>query len=188
MIALLTSGLYAVNLILLLAFHVLNRQYSPVSNAVSDYGVGPTARLFQIYVTVGTFAALGLAWVVWHARPALPSAVTYTLLAMAAARVGVGVFPTDLPGTPKTLTGRLHLLAAVLTFTFAYMTIAKATPLLQGTSTLLGPLHIAAMVGLAAVVITLVGPLRPVFGLAERLFLFATAIWFLVASLGFALA
>ena len=186
--ALLTLGLYAVNLVLLLAFHVVDRQYSPVSNAVSDYGVGPTARLFQIYATVGTFAALGLAWMFWHSTPALPPAITYTLLAMAAARVGVAVFPTDLPGTPKTLTGRVHLLAAILTFTFAYMTIAKATPLLQGTSALLGPLHIAAMVGLAAVVITLVGPLRPLFGLAERLFLFATASWFLVVSLGFALA
>lgn len=178
--------IYAINLLLLVSFHVLNRHYSPVANAVSDYGVGKTAPLFRAYVVVGTVGALLMSWLFWNAGPALPSAVAWYLLVMAAARLGVGLFPTDLPGEAGTTTGRLHLVFAILTFTFAYMTIAKATPSLGEASPLLRPLHLAAMVGLGAVVVSMKGPLRPFFGLAERLFLFATAFWFLVVALHFA--
>ena len=182
----LTALLYAINLLLLVSFHVLNRHYSPVSNAVSDYGVGRTARLFRVYVVVGSVAALMLGREVWMASPAVPQAVAWYLVAMAAVRVGVGVFPTDLPGATPTRAGRIHLVFAILTFTLAYMSIAKATPFLAADAPVLRPLHLAAMIGLAAVVVSMKGPLRPYFGLAERLFLFATALWFLVAALSFA--
>ena len=182
----LTAIVYALNLLLLVSFHLLNRQYNPVTHAVSDYGVGKTATLFRVYVVVGTVGALMLSRLVWLASPPLPSAVAWYLLAMAAARVGVGLFPTDVPGASRTITGRVHLVFAILAFTFAYMSIAKATPYLSEASPLLRPLHLGAMVGLGAVVVSMKGPLSPFFGLTERLFLFATATWFLVVALHFA--
>jgi hypothetical protein len=182
------AALYSANLALLLSFHLLDRRRSVLADAVSGYGLGRTAGLFRVYVALGSLAALVLAWVLWHLRPDLPPGVTWSLVAMAGARIGVGLVPTDPPGAAKTVTGRVHLLAAVLTFTFAYMAIAKATPVLLADIPLLGPLRTAAMIGLGGVVLTLAGPLRPFFGLAERLFLFATALWFLVASLAVAFA
>jgi hypothetical protein len=51
------TALYALDILILVAFQVMNRDYGPFSHAVSDYGIGRTARLFKLYVFAGTVAA-----------------------------------------------------------------------------------------------------------------------------------
>ena len=183
------AALYGLDILILFAFQVLNKDYPLFSHAVSDYGVGATARLFKVYVVSGSIAAPLLAWQFWQAdTPGYPLAIPAYLLLVALGRLGIGLFPNDLRGTPRTGRGQIHHPATLLAFTCAFMTVAEATPLLAASIS--GPLAIALVqlkhlisLGFIAVVVTISPPLRRFFGLAERLFLYGTAIWFLTASL-----
>ena len=183
------ATLYAADLIILISFQFLNRDYGWVSHAVSDYGLGRTARLFKIYVVFGSVAAPLLALQFWLARgPGYPAMIAVYLLAVMVGRLGIGLFPNDLQGAPRTTSGQIHHAATLLASTCAFMTVAEATPLLAATVS--GPLS-AALTGLkhlisvdfVAVVLTISPPLRRFFGLAERIFLYACAVWCLLASL-----
>ena len=193
-LAAVTTGLYAINLALLLAFHGLNRNYSPVRHAVSDYAVGRTAALFRVYGGVGASAALALAWL-FHASeaPAFPSRVAIYVAAMAVARVGAVAFPTDLEGEAATTHGRLHYFFAIATFALVYMTIDVVTPILSADPrapalhAVWPALRWIAAIALAGVVLTMFRPGRAIFGVVERGFLFSTGIWFLLAAVWFAL-
>lgn len=181
--------LYGLDILFLISFQFLNRDYRLFSHAVSDYGVGKTAGLFKAYMICGSFAAPLLAWQFWAAQnPSYPVILPIYLLLVMAGRFALGVFPNDLRGGPRTRAGRLHHAATLLAFTCAYMTVAEATPILLGTVTgplqvFLGTLKHLISLGFIAVVLTISPPLRRWFGLTERLFLYATAVWFLTASL-----
>ncbi|MGQ0566811.1 MAG: DUF998 domain-containing protein [Gemmobacter sp.] len=110
------------------------------------------------------------------------------LLLVMLARIAIALFPNDPRGTPRTRSGQVHHAATIIGFACACMTTTEATPLLAAT--VQGPLHDALiwlkhliMLGFAAVAATISAPLRRCFGLAERLYLDATALWFLTASL-----
>ena len=110
------------------------------------------------------------------------------VVALTGAVLALGLYPNDLHGLPRTRAGQIHHAATLLAFACAYMTVAEATPLLAASVTdALSPAltllkHIISA-GFIAVVVTISPPLRRFFGVAERLFLYATAIWFLTASL-----
>ena len=57
MIATIAAGFFGLDILLMLSFQVLNRDYGLFAHAVSDYGVGRTAGLFRAYVTGGSLAA-----------------------------------------------------------------------------------------------------------------------------------
>lgn len=189
MIPTLAAGFFALDILLLISFQFLNRDYRLFTHAVSDYGVGKTAGLFRFYVVVGSLAAPLLAWLFWHSHdPAYPASIPVYLLLMMVARIAVGMYPNDLRGLPRTNAGNVHHAATLVAFTCAYLTIADATPLLVATSplgqVLLWVKHCFS-VGFVAVVLTISPPLRPWFGLAERVFLYSCAVWFLCVSLSF---
>ena len=189
MIETVVATLYGLDIILLISFQFLNRDYPFFSHAISDYGVGKTARAFKIYVLAGCIAAPLLAWQFWSAQaPPYPAAIVVYLLGVMLGRLGIGLFVNDVRGTHRTRAGQMHRAATLLAFTCAYMTVAEATPMLSATVS--GDLAVALNVlkhlisaGFIAVILTISAPLRRFFGLAERLFLYATAIWFLMASL-----
>ena len=183
------ATLYALDILFLLSFQVLNRDYRPFAHAVSDYGVGKTARLFKVYMISGSLAAPLLAWQFWQAiNPAYPATLPIYLLLVMLGRLALGLFPNDLRGTTRTRAGQVHHAATLLAFTCAYMTVAEATPLLidsvgEPLTTMLSILRHLISAGYIAVVLTISAPLRRFFGLAERWFLYTTALWFLTASL-----
>lgn len=166
----------------------LGGTHNPIGHAVSDYGVGPTRRLFTIYSAVGTLAVLLLAAAVLQdAR--LPDRAGIYLLLNAALRVALTLLPTDPEGAARTRTGRLHLLSAIGSFAFAYMAIdvlyPAAMPLASGwAAPVLSVLRWAVMVSLAGVVLCMLPPFRRVFGLVERAFILAVPLW----QLAFAVA
>lgn len=181
--------LYGLDILFLISFQFLSPDYRWFSHAISAYGVGTTARLFKVYVLSGSVAAPLLAFQFWLATdPAYPGMIPVYLLLVMAGRLALGLFPNDLRGTPRTKSGQIHHAATLLAFTCAYMTVAEATPLLAAAVT--GPLsavlsmfkHLISL-GFISVVLTISPPLRRFFGLAERVFLYSTALWFLIASL-----
>lgn len=183
------AALYIADLVFLISFQFLNRDYRWFSHAVSDYGVGKTARLFKFYVVAGSIAAPLLAWQFWVAKnPGYPPMILVYLLLVMVGRLGIGLYPNDLRGTSRTKSGHMHHAATLLASTCAYMTVAEATPLLTANAS--APLS-AALIALKHVIsadfivvmVTISTPLRRFFGLAERVFLYAAALWCLVASL-----
>lgn len=183
------AALYCLDLIFLISFQFLNRDYSIVSHAVSDFGVGKTARLFKVYLLTGSIAAPLLGWQFWVARdPQYPQIIPLYLGLVMLGRLTLGFFPNDLRGTPRTTSGHIHHGATLVAFTCAFMTVAEATPLLAANVT--GTLSWALLalknlisIYFVVIILTISPPLRQFFGLSERVFLYSTAIWFLIASL-----
>ncbi len=183
------ATLYSLDLLILFAFQFLNRDYGVFTHPVSTYGIGKTARAFKLYMLVGSIAAPLLAWQIWSATdPTYPVASPLYLLVVMAARLVLAFFPNDARGAPRSLSGQIHHLATVVAFTCAFMTTTEVTPLLAATvggvpaEALLWSKHLISL-GFVAVVVTIAQPMRRYFGLAERLYLYATGLWFLTASL-----
>ncbi len=183
------ASLYVADLIFLLSFQFLNRDFALLPRAVSNYGLGKTAQLFKVYMLVGSLAAPLLAWQFWVARdPGYPVAISVYLLLVMVGRMAVGWFPNDLRGDPRTTAGQIHHAATLLAFVAAYMAVVEATPLLAGEAfglryTALNTLKHVISASFVAVVVVFTPPLRRFFGLAERVFLYGTGLWFLTASL-----
>lgn len=183
------AALYGLDLLFLLAFQVLNRDQPALARPISDYGLGRTAGLFRVYLIAGCIAPPILAWQV-HASgaPDFPVAVTVYLGLVALGRLGIALWKNDPHGAPHTRQGNLHRAATLLAFTAAYMAVVEATPQLVALhedwrSVADEVLKQVVSLGFLAVVLTTSPALRPWFGLAERLFLYATALWFLLATL-----
>lgn len=183
------AALYGLDLLFLLSFQVLNRDQPAFAHPVSDYGRGRTARLFRLYLIAGCIAPPILAWQV-HASgdPDFPATVTVYLLLVALGRLGIAVWKNDPHGQPHTREGNLHRAATLLAFTCAFMVVAEATPHLvalhSGWRSVADEiLKVIISAAFLAVVLTSSPPFRPWFGLAERAFLYATALWFLSATL-----
>lgn len=183
------AALYVLDLLFLLSFQALNRDQPAFARPVSEYGLGRTARLFRVYLIAGCIAPPILAWQV-HASgdPDFPVSVTVYLGLVALGRLGIAVWKNDPHGGPHTPQGNLHRAATLLAFTAAYMAVVEATPHLLALHE--GARSVADEVmkqvisaGFLAVVLTTSPALRPWFGLAERVFLCSTAIWFLLATL-----
>lgn len=183
------AALYSLDLIFLLSFQLLNRDQPAFAHPVSAYGLGRTARLFRVYLIAGCLAPPILAWQVHvSGDPEFPALVTVCLGLVALGRLGIAVWKDDPHGAPHTLRGNLHRASALLAFTCAFLTVVEVTPELvalhEGARSVadqvLKPVISASFL---AVVVTFSSRLRPWFGLAERVFLYATALWFLLATL-----
>ena len=178
----------AVGIGALVVLHVVPTGLSPVRDAVSDYGAGRYAWGYRtLVVAIGAAAAAeavgfstdgsaGTAGIVW-------------LAVYAVSRVAIAWTPTDLPGAPRTPTGRLHALLAITAFT----AIAVATSTIPGDlpggppwgdwADLLGTLGTLVVVTAVGTAVTIVvPPFRRVFGLVERLLYVTSLAWLLVAA------
>ena len=183
------AALYGLDLMFLLSFQVLNRDLPAFARPVSDYGLGRTARLFRVYLIAGCIAAPILAWQ-FHASgdPDFPASIPVYLGLVALGRLGIAVWQNDPHGAPHSRHGNLHRAATLLAFTSAYMAVVEATPQLVALHEGLRSVADEALkqvisLSFLAVVLTIASPLRPRFGLAERVFLWSTALWFLLATL-----
>ena len=183
------AALYALDLLFLLSFQVLNRDRPMFALPVSDYGLGRTAGLFRVYLIAGCIAPPILAWqMIASGDPDFPDIIPVYLGLVALGRLGIAVWKNDPHGARHSRHGNLHRAATLLAFTCAYMAVVEATPHLvalhEGARSIADEvLKQVISVGFLAVVLTTSPTLRPWFGLAERVFLYATAIWFLLATL-----
>ena len=181
----------AAYLVIFVALHLLSTGYSPVRHAVSDYGVGRSAPLFRIGLYASSVGVLALAFALMRGvgSPPLATRDLMYLMLIPVARVGMSLVPTNLEGERLTRTGLLHYVFAVAAFTLTYLAISGTTSVLRAsdlTIWLRNPIGwVAWLVApeLALVVLTLLRPLRKVFGLAERLFLVTTNVWFVLVAL-----
>lgn len=191
LLAALCTTLYLTALGLFAAMHRLDRSVHWLHDPVSQYITGPHATLFRWYGHIGTAAALLLTILLFQsAAPVFAPKVLLSMALLVLFRIGVVFVPTDARHAPATARGRLHLLLAIATFAAAYTAIASATPAFAAdTATPLALFLIAmryvALASLSAVVLTMLPGLKTFFGLAERVFLAATQLWFLGGSLWF---
>lgn len=183
------AALYGLDLLFLLSFQILNRDKPAAARPVSDYGLGRTARLFRVYLIAGCIAPPLLAWQV-HAsgNPDFPASIPIYLGLVALGRLGIAVWQNDPHDAPHTREGNLHRAATLLAFTSAFMVVVEATPQLvalhEGVRSIADEvLKQVISLSFLAVVLTTSPALRPWFGLAERAFLYSTALWFLLATL-----
>ena len=104
----------------MLDLHLKNKGiYSPIRHAVSDYGVGEYKYLFNWAGIVSTFRNIFLigALICWNYEAAFKEKAIWLLVLALVGYFGVMVFPTDIEGSHKTISGRLHLLFAICYFT-----------------------------------------------------------------------
>lgn len=183
------AALYGLDLLFLLAFQVLNRDLPAFARPVSDYGLGRTARLFRVYLIAGCIAPPILAWqALVSGDPDFPVSVTVYLCLVALGRLGIAIWPNEKRGLRRTGKGQMHRAATLLAFAAAYMAVVEATPPLvalhEGARSVGDEvLKQVISVSFLSVVLTISSTLRPWFGLAERAFLYSTALWFLLATL-----
>ena len=144
--------------------------YSPLRNAVSEYGVGRFAWGYRAQVLFAATAAVCLG-VELHGRE------RKLLFVFAAARAAIAAYPTDRPGGGTiTRTGTIHLLLAFVAF--ASICAAASSKRWEPA---LGYVAIAGAVG-TGLAVRRVPQLRPVLGLLERLFYAAIIAWFFVVA------
>lgn len=179
--------LYAVNSAILVWLHLPGRGVDPITQAVSDYGVGERGWIFKIHGVVGCLAALALACaVVTVERPAFPGSIVAYLLVMAAARLVVGFIPTDGIGGALTTTGRVHAAAAAVVFACAGLVIVNATRAMATTWPAYAGHWIAfkwlVVVALAGVAATRFKLWRRAFGIFERAFILLSTAWFMALT------
>jgi hypothetical protein len=160
--------------------HLRPTGYSPLRDAVSDYGVGPSLPFYRAQTAAMALAAIFVAGGLAKAIDPAPKRVIALLLVFAGARLAIPFFPTDLDRTQRTRNGVVHVLLAVV----AFAAIAWAA------ATLPGRVHWAGLGVLGdAVLVTAVATglsIRarfPYFGLVERAFYVAALVWLLMVSL-----
>jgi hypothetical protein len=157
----------------LVYLHLAPTGYSPVRNAVSEYGVGRYGLWYGLQATLAGIAAICLAVALGH-----PSTVVTLLVVLGAARIAIGWFPTDAASEQPTRRGAVHLLFALVAFTAASWAAIALQPAEHGEPWL-GWLTAAFAIG---VMISLRTSLRAWFGLVERGYYAAMLAWLFLVS------
>ncbi len=185
-------ALFAVRLLIFVALHLVDSPYDPVRNAVSDYAVGPTRHLSAAMTTVTALSWAALAGAVWLGTDGWVdrTQATVLLLALAAIFVALPFAPTDIEGATVTAVGRLHYVLAIAWFAISYSLTGNFSRLLSDEvggplASAASVLHIVALVSLIALVVALLTPLRRrAFGVAERVFIVAISVFYLIVAIG----
>ncbi len=174
----------------LVYLHTLPTGYRPLTDAVSDYGVGPYKLWYRMQASALGSAGILLAGALWSGVDPAPIRPIGLLVVFGLARLAIPSYPTDLDLTKPTPTGRIHIrLAGVafVTIALAAVTLHSAVrhdPAWAGIAQLLGWLGWAVAVTTVATVVTVRVPaLRQRFGLVERLLYAAMIAWFLVVTI-----
>lgn len=161
-------------------------------HVVSDYGVGDSRR-FQILSGVfSVIGSLSLAFVflMWDKDFLYRKEAAFWLIIRAACVIGVVAFPTDIEGEKRTKAGLIHYIFAVIQFTAIVKLVSNLTPAFAAISAeswlvpFLSLLSLAVKASIIAVVLGLAVPaVKKIFGLVERIFLFSSALYFLILSI-----
>jgi Protein of unknown function (DUF998) len=190
-VAALATAVQAVALVML---HLLPTGYSPVRDAVSDYGVGPYRGWFWLQAVAGGVGCLTLAIALVQLHPFTPTQAVIALIAAGAARFLVPLFATDQQGNRfQTLHGTVHMILAVIAFgglvwaaTGLWSTLSHY-PAWHGAEGALTIIPWIMLGSVIAVVLAIRGPrLKPFFGVFERLFYLSSITWALIVAINLA--
>jgi hypothetical protein len=186
-LALLSALCISAATVVLIAAHIAPTGYSPVSNAVSEYGVGRFHWLYRAMVLLLAAGAALLA-IALRKYTTVGGSVVW-LWIFAASRVLIAFFMTDRLGDEPTLTGRIHYLLA----SSAFVSIAIGAPSIGAdladfpgfdvagdVAYVLG--WVVAAMAIATFLFIRIGALRPWFGLVERLLYASYVAWLLVVA------
>lgn len=157
----------------LVYLHLAPTGYSPVRNAVSEYGIGRYAHWYGLQATLAGIAALFLAVALGH-----PRRVVTLLVVLAVARIAIAWFPTDGGSGQPTQRGGIHLVLALIAFTAASWAAIALKPSDHGApwlGWLMAALAISMMISLRT-------SLRPWFDLIERSYYAAMLAWLILIS------
>ena len=165
----------------LVYLHLSPTGYSPLRNAVSEYGVGPYADWYRLQAACAGTAAILLAGAIAKDLHPTPRRVISLLLVFAVARIAIGRFPTDLIGaTERTRTGGIHVLLALAAFGSASWAAVALKPPQHGLPLLGWAMAVCAVgTGLA---LRRVPTLRPWAGLIDRGFYVALLAWLILVA------
>jgi Protein of unknown function (DUF998) len=141
----------------LVYLHLAPTGYSPVTDAVSAYGVGRFARWYQAQTACAGVAGILLAVALRH-----PTHVVVLLVVFGIARLAITRFPLDASRGP-------HLLLALVAFGSVTSAAIRLPTALHGTPALGWAMLAALLAGIAL--------RRAAFGLAERAFYVAMLAW-----------
>src|SRR4051812_30008660 len=175
----------------LVRVHLLPTGYNPISNAVSDYGVGEYRRYYRWQTAALAYAALVLAAAIARTAHPVPQLIIFLLMTFAAARLLIPSFPTDLDRSRPTPTGRLHIaLAAVAFASTAWCAAALPNrvdwPGIHTTLVILGWAVAGSAIACGLCLTSLLHRrIEPYFGAIERVFYLAVLTWFMVVSIHF---
>lgn len=175
----------------LIALHLLPTGYDPISDAVSDYGIGRFRSWFWAQAVSGGIAALALAIALAKATPSVPSLVVIMLIIAAAARFLIPLFATDQGGSRfQTVHGTIHMILAIVIFAAIIIAASKLGSTLEDQAawqSVKGWLTALPWVMTGAAVGTLIAIRAPRlgrrFGLIERLFYASSIAWFFIVSI-----
>jgi hypothetical membrane protein len=189
-IAIVATACFIAAVLVLLRAHFLPTGYDSMRDAVSDYGVGAHHRYYRaMVVLLGVGAAL-LAIALARDTEAADLGIAF-LGAYAAARLAIAFFMTDLPGTPMTPAGRVHVVLAAVAFTAIAFASGDITGAIDGSpgwsGNVSGALRFEARAVQVTAALTLVCFLVPlarerVFGLVERLLYVASVAWLITVA------
>jgi len=164
----------------LVYLHVSPTGYSPVRNAVSEYGVGAYADWYRLQAACAGTAAIFLAGALAKGVHPAPQRVISLLLVFAVARIAIGRFTTDLIGsTERTRDGAIHMLLAVAAFASASWAAVALRPAQHGQPALGWAMAIFA-VGTSLALRR--SPLKPWLGLIERAYYVAMLAWLVLVA------
>jgi hypothetical membrane protein len=159
--------------------------YDPVSGSISVLVYAPEG-----WLQVDAFILLGvssLAFAVGMGRIAgtdgsARARVRTGFLVLAVILLGFALFPTD-PGKARSLHGSIHMLV-LFTFAVAFPIVAwwisttlRADPPWRRAGTLTAALAIVMAIALVTFPLTLAGPLEPLLGVLERIYVAVPSLW-----------
>lgn len=179
----------AVAVVALLALHAVPSGLSPLRDPVSAYGISRWSGLYRVQTLATAVAAVALALALITAGTPAAIAAIVALGVLALTRAPISWVPMDADGATRTATGRRHNLLAFGAFAAAsvggFMTgIAFGTDGLEtaaNLSTAFGWVMSAASA--VTLLAAIVRPLRPVFGLAERVIYLGMFAWLTLGAL-----
>lgn len=184
MFVILSSALAALTLVIV---HFLPTGVNPISEAVSDYGVGKYKNFYRLIVFWLGSSGLLLAITFAKALFPKPTMTILALLLFAAVRWVITIFPTDLPDAEETDVGKAHVTLAKLAF--GSIAVAAAflpsqiheDPLWQKYNVLMWAL--AGAIAATAVATALARSFyMKLFGFAERLLYVSMFAWLITCA------
>ena len=179
-------------LVLDIVAQLLPPHYSPISQAESDLAVGPFGYIMAVnFLNRGLlsleflFAFMGTVRLT-NGNVSQYRRGTFLLGVWSVGAVLLALFPTDVPSTPVSWHGAIHLVVAIIAFIGGAFGALLVSVRMGGNRTLQRARRFALPISELAVVLCLIELLGPFFaphiasrfgGLFERLFLGAVLLW-----------
>jgi hypothetical membrane protein len=197
------SGLFVVILVEIVIYLVLDvvaqllpPYYSPISQAESDLSVGPYGFLMTInFVNRGLFSIIFIYAFAKTLKVNSPPTQMRGLVLVGIWAIGgfiLAIFPTDVPATPVSWHGAIHLVVAIIAFICGAVGTLVLSASFKRAEILHGVRRIAMAISVLAVVFLILEYALPFAtpkfaanygGLVERIFIGLVILWVFVVSI-----